>query len=633
MKPIELRKLKKQASNGTVQQGLSSIYRNRDGSLPDISHLEIQRKSRAKALLLTVVIFGVLIATAGWMIFVLLNPNYQFGDKSLEITVDSPQNVASGDEVSYAITYRNREKVTLGNAELIFRYPDGFTFIEGQPAASNEFNTTWQLGDLDRGAAGTITIRGKIIGEVGSLKTLNITSSFEPENFSSVFKETETFSSQITSTILALTVTGPEKILPEKKATYSLKYKNASQQDLTGVIIEVIYPQDFIFQEAQPAAYHNQTDARNLNNQWRIENLNRNQEGEILISGGFPPGEQTRTAELKATIGFLDSNTNVVSVQQEQLVSTQIINSGLKLDLIINGANQDQPVNFGQRLTYSLSYKNIGQHELSNVSLSLDINSQIVDFDSLNDSLEGTLNGQVITWGPAQSKKLELLKPLNEGTIDFSIQIKSPENISLSVSSLATQSTLSATVGKIDDIETPDLVIAGGDITNSINTDIALKVEGRYFDEDNIAVGTGPLPPVVGEKTTFRIYWSVANSLHDVSDVTVTAKLPDGVSFDNKFLVRTGVLTYSQQTNTVEWLIDLISANKTLDDISAWFDVAVTPTKQQVRRLLILTDQATLTATDEVTQSAITKTAKAVTSNLEDDPIGGGRGLVIDITE
>src|SRR3989344_8700689 len=250
MKPIELRKLKKQATNGTVQQGLSSIYRNQDGSLPDISHLEIQRKSRAKALLLSVVIFGVLAATAGWMIFVLFNPNYQFGAKSLEITVDSPQNIASGDEVVYTVTYYNREKVTLRNAELIFRYPDGFTFIEGQPAASNEFNTTWQLGDLNRGATGTITIRGKIIGEVGSLKTLNITSSFEPENFSSIFKETEIFNSQITSTILALVVVGPEKILPEKKATYTLKYKNTSQQDLTGLVIEVVYPQDFIFQEA-----------------------------------------------------------------------------------------------------------------------------------------------------------------------------------------------------------------------------------------------------------------------------------------------------------------------------------------------------------------------------------------------
>ncbi|MFA6410984.1 MAG: hypothetical protein WCW26_05435, partial [Candidatus Buchananbacteria bacterium] len=92
-----------------------------------------------------------------------------------------------------------------------------------------------------------------------------------------------------------------------------------------------------------------------------------------------------------------------------------------------------------------------------------------------------------------------------------------------------------------------------------------------------------------------------------------------------------GTISYSLSDNTVTWKISRIPANKGYDDVNVWFDLSVTPTAQQVRKLLILTDQTDLIATDKATKSQVTKTGKAVTSNLEDDPIGGGKGLVIDI--
>ena len=92
-------------------------------------------------------------------------------------------------------------------------------------------------------------------------------------------------------------------------------------------------------------------------------------------------------------------------------------------------------------------------------------------------------------------------------------------------------------------------------------------------------------------------------------------------------------MSYSSGTKIVTWKIDRIAPNKNFDDTTTWFDVSVTPTKQQVRKLLILADQTTLTAHDKVTDSVISKTSPAITSNLEDDPIGGGKGLVIDINQ
>ena len=121
--------------------------------------------------------------------------------------------------------------------------------------------------------------------------------------------------------------------------------------------------------------------------------------------------------------------------------------------------------------------------------------------------------------------------------------------------------------------------------------------------------------------------------MHEVKDVKVTTTLPNSIDWSDKYLVKVGSIAYNEKDDQVTWSIGRIPTNKTFEDVNVWFDIEVTPTKQQERKLLVLTDQSELNAVDVVTESEINKVGKAITSNLEDDPMAGGRGLVIDITE
>ncbi len=635
MEKNRLDELKKASLKNDIKfhQGLTTIYQNKDGSLPDISQLEVRRKNPWKVFLFGLMGILSLLAAISWLGFIIFSPGDKFGGKSIKLDLSGPQNIASGDEVTYTLEYKNVEKVALKNVEIIFRYPDGFEFTLAQPAPKNEFNTSWEIGDLARNATGKIEIKGKIIGEVGSVRTITATASFQPENFSSAFKESTSFSSQITSSILEIDLEGPDQILVEKKATYKIIYRNTSDQDLSNIKVLVFYPANFVFQQASPEPFSREEEARKLNNQWLIENLAKNQEGEIEITGGYLAPQDSPEAEFKVQIGFLDNESEEFSLQQEKSLLTQVISPNLSLTLIINGSSQDQPINFGQTLTYSIVYKNLGQQELDNVEITAILDSEVLDWGTLEDKNSGVMEGKKIIWNKEQISQLDLLRPLDEGTIDFTIQAKPAEDINLEGSNLRIKNKVIATLEKINDLEADGVQIESSEITNNINTDIQLKVEGRYFDDDNIAVGTGPLPPVVGQTTSFRIYWSIANSLHEVKDVKVSTTLPEGVKWENKYLVKTGSVNYSTKNNNVTWSIARIPPNKTFDEVNLWFDVSVTPTKNQVKKILILTDQTTLDATDKVTDSKITKTGNAVTSNLEDDPIGGGKGLVVDITE
>lgn len=616
-----------------MQQELTKIYQNQDGSMPDISHLEIKRKSRGKLIVLSVVGIAALLTSVSWLGFLLFGGIGQSDAKSMQLEISAPQNIASGDEVDYILTYKNIEKVPLDDVEIIFRYPDGYSFTEADPAPKAEFNTVWTIGRLEQNQRGQITIKGKLIGEVGSLKTINVTASFRPENFSSTFKETAEATSQITNSTLDVSLEGPDKTLAEKEVTYTVKYHNTSSQDLQHVKIIANYPASFVFKDADPKPFSQADEARHLNNQWVIDSLGKNQAGEIKITGGYLADTTVTAADFSVQIGFFDPQTDEFSVQQEKKVTTNIVGQNLALNLIANGSNQDQPISFEQTLAYSIVYKNLGQADLNDVTIIANLDGDVLDWDSLDDKHGGTIKGNTITWTKDQIAELNQLRPLDEGTIDFTIQVKAANKINLAKATLQLKSKATATMVKIGELETPDATVESNQITNNISTDVDLKVEGRYFTTDNIPVGSGPLPPVVGQTTTFRIYWSIANSLHQVGDVTVSTVLPNGVSWANKFLANSGSLSYSNGDNKVTWTIASIAPNKSFDDTTAWFDVSVTPTTDQVKKILILTGQTTLDAIDKITNAPITKVGKAITSNLEDDPIGGGKGLVVDIAQ
>ena len=281
----------------------------------------------------------------------------------------------------------------------------------------------------------------------------------------------------------------------------------------------------------------------------RVETLDKNQEGEIEIIGGYLAEEDVDQVNLKVQIGFYNEEEDEFLLQQEKILTTQLVQPGLSLDLIINGSTTDQPISFDQVLTYSIVYKNLGQAELDDVEIVINLNSDILDWDTLNDKNNGKIENNSITWTMEEISSFDLVRPLDEGTIDFTIRTKLSDNIDPDSSNLQLTSKAFATLKMIGDLKVEDLIIESEEIKNNINTDLQLKVTARYFNDDNIAVGTGPLPPVVGQKTSFRIYWALANSLNAVEDVEVSTILPKGIDWDDKFLAKAGAMSYSAKNN------------------------------------------------------------------------------------
>lgn len=85
------------------------------------------------------------------------------------IEIMAPQNVSTGDEVNYVISFKNAGEKDFENIIIRANYPNGFSYASATPR-SLEGNNTWYIGHFSSGQEGRITIRGKLEGNKDEAK-------------------------------------------------------------------------------------------------------------------------------------------------------------------------------------------------------------------------------------------------------------------------------------------------------------------------------------------------------------------------------------------------------------------------------------------------------------------------------
>jgi hypothetical protein len=218
---------------------------------------------------------------------------------------------------------------------------------------------------------------------------------------------------------------------------------------------------------------------------------------------------------------------------------------------------------------------------------------------------------------------LESLSPSEGGTIDPALIIVGQIDPAIMADSFVT--TVKATIGKIGDSAVAR-TISSTPITVKINSDVEFLTEARYFDRDGAPLGSGALPPRVGETTTYRIFWTITNSLHDLKNLSTTMTLPANISWTNNLETDNGSLSFNETTRQVTWSAESMNIN--VPYISAWFDVVVVPDENDLGQFINLTNPAALEAIDVVTNDLVHDAADSLTTALPNDAFAGGRGVV-----
>lgn len=610
-KPIQ--KQKKGSPSSDLERLLSF-----DGKKRDMSKLDQGNPRRRLIVRILLIVLGLFaITAAGFLYFT--RDNQEFG-QNISFAIVAPNIASSGEAVTLQVRYENKERIDLRNAELAMQFPDGFTFQSSIPA--NTAPNTWSLGTLDAQAGGVIEIKGRLVGDIGQEKNFSGTLTYTPSNFNYVFKEETDFVITIASSTLSLEIDAPLRVAPEKEFETKVTYKNTSKEALENIQIILEAPSDFTLASSDPEADKTA---------WFFESLGAGEEGLISIRGTLAgsPGDQH---QFTMKIGFKDQQ-GVFKPQAEKSFLVLLIKAGLTLQITTDA--EKNTAEWGDSLNYTISYTNDGDVPLEDVTIELELtdetnsgrNATFIDWDGITTLDGGSVQEGIIKWDKESVDGLASVKPQDAKTFSLTIPLikdapvvsDGDEEFHILGEARAKQSSDDTEISKSDVHEV------------KLATQTAITAEARFYSDSLEEIGSGPLPPVVGEETEFVIFWTITNTTNDVDSVEVTATLPTNVAWSGESSISAGEpLSYNPQTKTVTWKINRIpsGAGNLFPELAAQFRVTLTPTVDQIGSFALLLNVTDLTAHDTFTDESIEQEEEVLTTNLQGDPGAKGNGQV-----
>ena len=541
--------------------------------------------------------------------------SFSFDKSKVELTISGPERIISGEEAVYLIRYKNKTKTTLKKIKLVFYYPE-----ESLPSNSGDLIQNLDLADLDSDLENQTELKVRIIGLKNSQKKAQAKLSYEPKSVSSRFENQAEFSTRIISVPLVLDFNLPERLVSGQDFSFSLKYFNESQIPFKDLRLKLEYPPDFRFQSAEPSPSENE-------NLWLVGDLAAGKGGKLFINGTIE-GNEGESKSFKAQLGLLKEDQFIPYA--ETIEAFQIVVSPLFISQTINGA-ADYIAQAGEVLNYEIDYKNTTDVGIKNAVIIARLEGSALDLATLNLE-QGSFDGisQEITWKASNLPVLEFLGPQQEGKIKFSVKIKDP----LPIKNYSDKNFIITSAIKIDSSQAPlslsNIQIKGeSQLKTKIASRLILLAKG-YFRDDLIP-NSGPIPPKVGQTTTYTIKWQLTNTSNDLKDVKVIAYLPPHVEWLNKIEPSQADLKYNSQTGQMIWSVGFLAAGTgfVLPVQQVAFQVAIRPSLNQVGGLVELIGQSKAAGKDTFTDLELSGSDEPIDTDLPDDTNIGSQGGVV----
>lgn len=601
-------------------QELKQIYADSDGAMPDFTRLDGKPRSRLRSALIFIA-FGLLaLGGAAWAGIFLFARTSGFSGEQVLLTVQTDGSFTSGNEEEVVVRYQNRERIPLARASIVLRLPDGFQMTGTDLPSADD--GTWTIGSVAPGGEGEVRVRGYVRRELEAALTFQAELDYKPADFNAEFQRVASHTVVVKDAALTLSATGTPEMTPGDDIAYVFEYENLSELPLENVRLQIDPLEGFIFASSKPK------NDEGVALQWTFPTIEPKSKGTIAVQGTFSATSRGRKT-MHARMGFAE-NAKLIEIAKAD-TTTNVLKSNLDLALIVNGSNKPPVVSFGDTLYFAVRYENASDVSLKDVAISASLPSEpvgrtILDWVSLKDDLSVRRVGSTLTWTKKELPALALLEPGDKGEIAFSVQLIRKPFADVETSVYAIHAVASAAIGKAGNVPgTRQVDTAPFDIR--LQSDTAFQAFGRYFTEDGTPVGSGPLPPIAGEKTVYRITWVVQNSLHELTDLTASTLLPQGVKWTGEDrLVEAGSLTFDETGRKVTWRLNRMPTS--VDSVTVTFDVELTPEAEDVGKIIDLTGDNRLEGFDKDVGTVILKTAPAIGTDLLGDASAAGKGVV-----
>ena len=563
------------------------------------------------------VVLALIIAAIG-VSFFLFNHS-TFSPSKVELKINVPEEVSSGEKVNYQITYSNHNEKGIKDLQLTFFYPsDAVDVRNGQLISLQTENI--KLDNLNPGEEKMVEFSAYLVGGRGDVKKARAVLSFYGEGVPSVFKKEATVLSNIISLAVSLTLVAPPNAVAGQDVTYILDYRNESQEDLSDLRFQFSYPDGFVPGQLPSQSVTPFLSSRKI---FDLKSLKAGKGDRISIPGIL----QGKERDGKTISVILQRKVDEIYIDFEKSSANTVISTPpITVQVLVND-KADYQAQLGDELEYQVKFTNNTDVDIFGLMISAKLEGSMLDLNTIRGNGFFDSTARAVVWNASVSPLLNHLAPRQEGAVSFRVKVKN------SFSSGAT-GVKDAVIKVSAHIETPTIppgfdlmkLAADAQLTTKIGSLPSLSQKG--FRQDIVFGGSGPVPPRVGQKTTYTVSWEIINIPSDILKARVKGTLPAGVVWENQSRVngQQPVLSFNSNSREVVWPLETIPAGTggQFPKYQAWFMVSFTPSGNNIGQLIQLVKDAFLEGQDGFTkQNILVKVGDVTTNDLIDFPGSG----------
>lgn len=527
-----------------------------------------------------------------------------FKPTDIYVKIKGPDTVESGENVQFFVSYQNSSKFDLNNAVLVFEWPKGSV-----PKDSKSLKVEKRIGVITSGREMTVSFEGKIFGAKNDKLAASSALKYSIENQNVTYEAKGAFESIISKTPFSVVMNMPPRAVSGNEVDLTLEYQNLSETEFSNMQLKMEYPEGFVFTGADPAP--------SSGGVWDFNKIGGKEIGRIKIKG-ILSGRDNETKLFQSFIGSSDgsrfisySNGQVSSVMSSTILFVyQTVNDTRELT-----ASPDDV------LTYKIIYRNTSDVAVPNVVVSTKVSGKAIDYKSFDikwGSFSGATNS--IIWNASGVPQLELLSPGEEGEVSFSVRV----NRSISISGANDNNFIITSIASISSDQVPS-ALRGIPVGNEDKIDVKLSTVlgmstiGLY--QNSPIENSGPMPPKVGQKTTYNIIWQLTNTSNDIDNARIEASLPPSAAWEGKISPANANITYERSSGKVVWNIGKIPAGTgfVMPALQAAFQISIVPGFADVGNAIDLILVSIFAGNDSFTNTTVSKTTDKKTTYLLED--------------
>lgn len=540
------------------------------------------------------------------------------------VTVSEP--VVIGAPLDVRVDYYNNTKQDeLEGAVLRLALPPDFTLerVEGWQYQVDNHELVVSLGTIHPQSGGSVVFRGALWADYGQQYHFSARLDYRQANILaeslSLYQQGSCSNQTRTCEIVSLNASLldcrwrlPSVVVSGSSLPAALSCQNNYPFTLTSVQFRPLLPIGSTVRDSQPAL--------DQQGSWFIRTLAPGQS--VDWSATIQLGALDQPTVIWTTAVRASAEERPTILLDQPSLETAVFIPRVTLRGAVNGQT-DYALLPGESLEYVVSYVNNESETVQNAAVALDLANPVLLITSLESAAPHTTTGRQVVFA------LGALASGASGQVSFTIQ------------TVAHPVATTPTVLEIMPALRYDIAYQGQQlsvnaeqpsITARLSSDLALEATARYYTREGEQLGIGPLPPIVGYPTQYRLVWQVSVMPNPVTDVVISGVLPNNVAWvGGASMTLEDQLTFDGKSRVLSLTIPRLEPGARYGGASliVSFPVEITPQQSQVGSSAVLMRDVKITGRDAVTGRDLENVVGTITTNLSNDPKASGRGKVV----